>query len=67
MGFQFVVMFIESFMDDVTYVWDVEVPGPLHDQTVAHSKSNYCFLSLAEQNMQKQAVYSIPLPPPGPG
>jgi hypothetical protein len=25
MGFQFVVMFIDSFMDDVTYVTDVEV------------------------------------------
>jgi hypothetical protein len=25
MGFQFVVMFIESFKDDVTYVRDVEV------------------------------------------
>ena len=25
MGFQFVVMFIDSFMDDVTYVRDVEV------------------------------------------
>jgi len=25
MGFQFVVMFIHSFMDDVTYVRDVEV------------------------------------------
>jgi len=24
MGFQFVVMFIDSFMDDVTYVRDVE-------------------------------------------
>ena len=25
MGFQFVVMFIDSLMDDVTYVRDVEV------------------------------------------
>jgi hypothetical protein len=25
MGFQFVVMFIDSFMDDVNYVSDVEV------------------------------------------
>jgi len=25
MGFQFAVMFIDSFMDDVTYVKDVEV------------------------------------------
>jgi len=25
MGFQFVVMFIDFFMDDVTYVRDVEV------------------------------------------
>jgi len=25
MGFQFDVMFIDSLMDDVTYVWDVEV------------------------------------------
>jgi len=25
MGFQFVVIFIDSFMDDVTYVSDVEV------------------------------------------
>ena len=25
MGFQFVVMFIESFVNDVTYVRDVEV------------------------------------------
>jgi len=25
MGFRFVVMFIDSFMDDVTYVRDVEV------------------------------------------
>jgi len=25
MGFQFVVMFIDSFMDDVTYVRDVKV------------------------------------------
>jgi len=25
MGFQFVMMFIDSFMDDVTYVRDVEV------------------------------------------
>jgi hypothetical protein len=25
MGFQFVVIFIESFMDDVTYVRNVEV------------------------------------------
>jgi len=25
MGFHFVVMFIDSFMDDVTYVRDVEV------------------------------------------
>ena len=25
MGFQFVVMFIDSFMDDVTYVRNVEV------------------------------------------
>jgi len=25
MGFQFVVMFIDSFMDDVTYIRDVEV------------------------------------------
>ena len=25
MGFQFVVTFIDSFMDDVTYVKDVEV------------------------------------------
>jgi len=25
MGFQFVVMFIDCFMDDVTYVRDVEV------------------------------------------
>jgi len=25
MGFQFVVMFIDSFMDDVAYVRDIEV------------------------------------------
>jgi hypothetical protein len=25
MGFQFDVMFIDSFMDDVSYVWDVKV------------------------------------------
>jgi hypothetical protein len=25
MGFRFVVMFIDSFMDDVTYKWDVNI------------------------------------------
>jgi hypothetical protein len=47
MGFQVVVMFIDSFMDNVTWVRDAEVRGPLDDPTVAHSKRNYCVLSLA--------------------
>jgi len=55
MGFRFVVMFIDSFMDDVTYVRDGEV---LDDQTVAHTKPNYWVLSLAEQGTCKCSQYT---------
>jgi hypothetical protein len=48
MGFQFVVMFIDSFMDDVTYVRDVEdcvqrmicyIPG-----CICYGSDNFGFL-----------------------
>ena len=58
MGLQFDVMFIDSFMDDVTYVRDVKVRGPFDDQKVARRKRNYCFLSLAEHRTCKSSQYT---------
>ena len=58
MGFRFVVIFIDSFMDDVTYVKDVEVRGSLEDQTVAHKMRDYRVLSKAEQRTRTSSQYA---------
>ena len=63
MGFQFVAMFIDSFMDDVTYIRDVEVCcfipgcicygsenfglGSLHDDYVGLAGATPQFYSVA--------------------
>ena len=58
MGFQVLVMFIGSFMDDVTDVWHVGIQGPREDQKGAHSNINYCFMSLAEQRTCQSSQYT---------